>query len=174
MAEGGRAYDFSKFEDTVSFSAAAVQPQRKATPKKEKPDIVKLPRKELEKNRRPKINPIKAVFYSLVFTVVMSVLSLTIYNQVQLTELTEKIATESAALEKAKALEVELGIKMAEKMNSAEIETYARENLGMNKMTDNQVIYVNLVQEDKGEVLSQEETGNMFAKIWSTLQSWFS
>lgn len=174
MAENSRMYDFSKFEVTMGSAAPQLQPQQEE-PKKQKSaklDLVQLTKKQLEKSRRPKIHPLKAAMYTLTSLVVVTIFSWTIYNQVQLTELTEKISTESVALEKAKALEVELGIKIAEGVNAVEIEDYARNELGMAKMNDQQIYYVNMVHEDKGEVLEKSET-SFFVYIWEKIQSWF-
>ncbi|WP_099203739.1 hypothetical protein [Scatolibacter rhodanostii] len=174
MAEEKQVYDFSKFGASVGSAARQIHPQvEEREPEKKQPEVVKLPKKGLEKNRRPKLSPVKMFFYSISFAVVITVLSLTIYSQVQLTELTEQISQESYELEKAQALEVELGIKMAEKLNSAKVEQYAREELGMTKMNDSQVVYVNMVHEDKGEVL-QDTEDSFFLKIWEEIKSWFA
>lgn len=173
MAESMRAYDFERFETAAGSAAPQIPPRRtESAPEKKQPEIVRLPKKELEKSRRPKINPFKAVMMTAVFAVIAGIVSFTIYNQVQLTELTEQISQEGQSLEKAKSLEVELTMKTAEKMNRTDVEKFAREELGMAKINDSQVTYVNMVQQDKGEVL-QQDSQSVWAKLWAQIQGLF-
>ena len=80
-----------------------------------------------------------------------------VFSQVQLTELTEQINTTTTALAEQESIAVQLEMQAAEKMNTDEIEAYARETLGMEKATEGQTTYISLAQEDAGTVV-QENT----------------
>lgn len=171
MAEMLREYEFEKFGG-LEGSAARVITQPDIEVPEKKPDVVKIPKKILEKSRRPQIKPLRTIFHAAVFAAVIIAAFVLIFNYVALTELTEEISQESYTLEKAQAFEVELTMKIAEKINAADIEAYAKDDLGMVKIHEGQVRYVNMVQEDSGKVL-QEENKNIFQKIWDGITGFF-
>ena len=84
-----------------------------------------------------------------------------VYNQVQLTELTEEINTTAKQLEEAESLEIQLNMEASAQMDGAAVEQYAQEELGMSKVSGGQVTYVNVAQEDQGTVV-REATGGSF------------
>ena len=175
MANYAEAYDFSLFEERETNTVPVEVPQKRErgepAPKK---NITYLPQEELEKNRkaRPRIHPFKAIVTALCFTVIFGTVLSLIYSQVQLTELTDEISKQAKELEEAQALEVQLAMASTEQMKSSEVEKYAREQLGMNRVTEGQIVYLNLATTDKAEVL-EETRQDFFGGIVETVQSWF-
>lgn len=172
MAEMLRDYDLGKFGDIEGSAAPKMSPQTGIEIPERKPEVVRIPKKILEKSRRPQIKPLKTVFQAAIFAAALTAAFVLIFNYVAMTELTEDISQESYALEKAQALEVELTMKIAEKINAADIEAYAKDELGMMKINEGQVRYVNMVQEDAGKVL-QEEEKSFLQKMWDGIAGLF-
>lgn len=175
MANYAEAYDFSLFEErqdqTVSVEVPGRRERGETAPKR---NITYLPQDELEKNRKakPRIHPLKAVAVALCFTVIFGTVLSLIYSQVQLTELTDEIALQTKELEEAQALEVQLSMASTEQLKSSEVEEYARQQLGMSRVTEGQVFYLNLASADKAEVL-EESKQDFLGEIVDTVQSWF-
>ena len=109
----------------------------------------------------------------LCFGVVFSAVTLVVYNQVQLTELTEEINTTTKQLEEAESLEIQLNMEASAQMDGAAVEQYAQEELGMSKVSGGQVTYVNVAQEDQGTVVREATSGSFWENLWSAIQSWF-
>ena len=103
-----------------------------------------------------------------------STVTLVVYNQVQLTELTDQINTTTQQLEEAESLEVQLNMEASQQMNGSQVEEYATQELGMKKVVSDQVTYVNVAEEDQGAVVRQASGGSFLDKLWSTVVSWFA
>ncbi len=180
------AYDFSLFEehDRVQEVAASEEQvhwdntQPEGEPKREeregaRENVVELPEKELKKNTRPRKHPLRRIAAVLCFGIVFATVITVVYNQVQLTELTEQINTANQQLEEAQSLEIQLNMEASQKMNGAAVEEYVQKELGMSKVTSGQVTYVDMAQEDKGTVVRETSGDSLWEQIWSTVQSWF-
>ena len=72
------------------------------------------------------------------------------------------------------ALQVQLEMQAAALMNTDEIEAYARERLGMEKVTEGQTTYINLAQADAGKVLQDNEQPGALKSLWNSICSLFS
>ena len=180
------AYDFSLFEErhTVEERAPAedaprwdnTQPQeepRKEQREDSRENVVELPKKELEKNARPRRRPLRRLAAVLCFSVIFAAVTLVVYNQVQLTELTEQITSATKDLEEAQSVEIQLNMTASQKMDGAAVEQYAQEQLGMTKVKNSQVTYVNVAQEDQGTVVREATGGSWWGQLWSAVTSWF-
>ena len=136
--------------------------------------VVGLPKKELHKNKRPRRNPLKMAAATLCFGVILATVTTMIYNQVQLTELTEEINTAAQSLQEAESLEIQLNMEAAQEMNGTQVEEYAANELGMSKIQSGQVTYVGSSQEDQGDVLQEATQGSWMDQLWAWLQSLFA
>ena len=68
-----------------------------------------------------------------------------IFNQVQLTELTEEIDTAAQQLEESQSVYTQLQMKANANLSLATVEkSYAKENLGMRKIDQSQLVFVEL------------------------------
>ena len=174
------AYDFSLFEERSVVedipqwdNAQRVAEPQEETHQKTRENVVELPQRELEKNRKPRMNPLRRAAAVLCFGVIFATVITVVYNQVQLTELTEEINTTAKQLEEAESLDIQLNMEASAQMDGAAVEQYAQEELGMSKVSGGQVTYVNVAQEDQGTVVREATSGSFWENLWSTIQSWF-
>lgn len=174
------AYDFSLFEENSSVRETAhwdnTQPKREPEQeerKRSRENVVELPRRELEKNARPKRHPLRMLGTVLCFGIIFATVLTVVYNQVQLTELSDQISTTTKQLEEAQSLEIQLNMEASQQMDGAEVERYAQDQLGMSKISSSQVTYVDVAQEDQGTVVREASGGSLLEQLWSIIQSWF-
>ena len=168
------AYDFSLFEERSVVedipqwdNAQRVAEPQEETHQKTRENVVELPQRELEKNRKPRMHPLRRAAAVLCFGVIFATVITVVYNQVQLTELTDQINTTTQQLEEAQSTEIQLNMEASQKMNGAAVE------LGMSKVVSGQVTYVDVAQEDAGTVVRQATGDSFWEKLWSTVRSWF-
>ena len=172
MARSYEAYDFSLFEARYDNTAPA--PVREPKRQERRYDnVVELPQEELEKNRRPKRHPIRAMAAAIVFFGFVALGAAMVHSQEQLAMLTEQINTATQTLQESQSLEVQLNMRAAQTMNSSQVEAYAAQ-LGMSKVSSGQITYVNVMQQDKGTVLQTTEGGSILDRLAAKLKSLLS
>lgn len=173
------AYDLSLFEEhrAPEEPAArwdnAVPERREERPEHPRENVVELPERELKRNARPKRHPLRRLAAVLCFGVVFSTVTLVVYNQVQLTELTEQINTATKQLAEAESVEIQLNMEASQEMDGAAVEEYVQNELGMSKVSNSQISYVDAAGEDSGTVVREATGGSLWERIWSAIQSWF-
>lgn len=187
MGNIAEAYDFSLFEQReevpvrrpkvrrVAPVGNTVPAERPVSVPRQQPKkkVVRLPQEELERNRRPRRNPLKSVMsFACFFAIVLTVASL-INAQVQLVELSKDIETQSASLAAAQEAYVQMEMKTMNAINDMDVETYAKTELGMTKVTQQQVKYLGMNEGDKGEVL-MEAKAPFWERIMTGFQSLFA
>ena len=133
------AYDLSLFEEKKQKESL-------------KDNVVILPKGKLERNKRRKLNPLAALTTGILFSLGAGVVGTMIFNQVQLTELTENINVVSKQLSESESVYTQLQVNMESKFSLDRVEDYARENLQMQKAAPASVQYVTLSQGDKAQV----------------------
>lgn len=171
MANYSEAYDFSLFEERYDNTAPAVEPRRK---RDEKSNVVELPKNEPEKSTKPKRHPVRAMTAVISFCFLLALAVAIVYSQEQLAMLTEQINVATETLAESESLEVQLNMQAAQKMNGAQVEAYAADELGMSKISSGQVTYVNVAQQDKGAVLQNAEGGSLIDKLLAKLRAWLN
>ena len=170
------AYDLSLFEErrdnTVRLEALPEREPRREEQQAAREKVVELPQQG--KQKKPRRHFLRRGAAVLCFGVNFSTVTLVVYNQVQLTELTDQINTTTQQLEEAESLEVQLNMEASQQMNGSQVEEYATQELGMKKVVSDQVTYVNVAEEDQGAVVRQASGGSFLDKLWSTVVSWFA
>ena len=178
------AYDFSLFEEHGAQEAVnsgsprwdntqpLEEPRRESREKPEE-NVVELPQREQRQGKKPRRHPLRTMAAVLACGLVFSTVTMVIYNQVQLTELTEEINQTTQQLQEAESLEIQLNMEASQKMDGTAVEDYAQNQLGMSKIVSGQVTYVDSVQEDQGTVVREAGGGSLWEKLWSVIQSWF-
>ena len=163
------------YQDAFDSNAARdlnLMPERSPVELPEKRDnVVKLTDKQLRKARMQGISPLRSVLSVVSVVLVFALLTFYIYGQVQLTELTENINNQKAQLAQLESVEIQLHMKAMADINVSEIETYARNELQMEPVNQNQITYISLTNQDVGEVIDGGSS-NIFESIWSFLTSW--
>lgn len=163
------AYDFEAFERPLHTDEVKAEEN-----KARKAKITHLTDSELRRSHRRNANALRAVLSLCCVMVVLSAIGAIVFGQVQLTELTAEINSVNNELAEQKSLSVQLEMQAASLMNTDEIETYVRERLGMEKVTEGQTTYINLAQEDTGTVLQDNKQPGMLESIWNSICSLFS
>lgn len=126
--KGNVAYDISLFE-TKTLS---------------KNNVLKLPRTELRKDL-VKLKKVSFRFKVLAFfTFFVVTLSMMVFNQMQLTELTDKIRLKSQELEEKKSYYTQLEVKHSKNYSTQSLEDYAENKLNMHKTDASSLEYINL------------------------------
>lgn len=174
MAGRAQAYDFSLFEANYDNTVPVREPRREQPVRKPRENVVELPQKELERNARPKLRPLRAVIAVAAFCGFLALAAAMVYSQEQLAVLTEQINSATQQLEESQSLEVQLNMQAAQKMNGSQVENYAVSQLGMSKITSGQVTYVNVAQQDKGTVVRSTDGGSPLDKVLSAIRRLFA
>ena len=153
------AYDISVFEDENL--------ENQDLHKKNK--VVKIPKKKIEQAKRRKRNPLKLTVSFLFSAVVVAVVGMIIYSQVQLTELNQKISEAQETLENSQSEYTQMQMNVDAKYTTSIIEEYAQDKLGMTKANSSQKEFVDLSSGDKTKVIEKEDKS-----IFDTIVDWIS
>ena len=143
------AYDFARFE-----------PERKQSVAVEKKTEIKVVKKTARR-----ASPAKII---VMLAVVLAIASMMIYNQVVLTELGDQTTTLNAELEKLQSEKIQKSTELESQMSLKNIEEYAVNNLGLVKMDQSQVEYVDLESGNKVEVKQQQDDS-----FWGSIKQVF-
>lgn len=134
-------------------------------PKQTKRELREVPKKKTGKKRR--LRPaVTASFAAVVLTVVYILIC-----QMQLTQLTAEVTAQTERLDELTAESVSLSSKKTYNLNMDEIEQYAVTNLGMVKMDNAQIEYVELVNPD---TVTVKDSGVSLSSLFSGLVRSFS
>jgi cell division protein FtsL len=142
ISEKNLAYDLSLFE---------VNPKEQ----KYRDNIVKLPEHEAGKKTKQRSTTAMLGVCSLAISV--SILGMTVYNQVQLSELTSEIYITRKCLNDSHSEYNRLKIKLESQLTPEDMEKYSIENLGMKRVDDEQIEYISLSETDKAEIEADEK-----------------
>ena len=153
------AYDISVFEDENL--------ENQDLHKKNK--VVKIPKKKIEQAKRRKRNPLKLTVSFLFSAVVVAVVGMIIYSQVQLTELNQKISEAQETLENSQSEYTQMQMNVDAKYTTSIIEEYAQDKLGMTKANRSQKEFVDLSSGDKAKIVEKEDKS-----IFDTIVDWIS
>lgn len=175
MALSSEAYDFSLFDTRYDNTAPAKEPKHEPEHEhRHHTTVIELPHEELEKNRKPKANPMRMLGLALVFTFFIVLGVAMVHSQNQLAVLTEQINAATQTLEESQSLEVQLNMRAAQTMSASDVEQYAEKQLGMSKVNSGQITYVNVAQQDKGTVLQDAEGGSVIDRLFARMKSWLA
>ena len=159
LKSSNNAYDISVFEDENL--------ENQDLHKKNK--VVKIPKKKFEQAKRRKRNPLKLTVGFLFSAVVVAVVGMIIYSQVQLTELNQKISEAQETLENSQSEYTQMQMNVDAKYTTSIIEEYAQDKLGMTKANNSQKEFVDLSSGDKAKVVEKEGKS-----IFDTIVDWIS
>ncbi len=174
MANRSEAYDFSLFEPHYGNTVPARQPKREQPERAPRKNVVELPKKELEKNAKPKRHPLRAAATVVSFAIFAAIAVGMVYSQEQLAMLTEQINAANQTLAESQSLEVQLNMQAFQAMNGAQVEDYALNQLGMTKIASGQVMYVNAAQKDRGTVVQSADDDSALDKLLAAIRSLFA
>lgn len=143
LGEKNTAYDISIFEEHKYKNI-------------KKDNILEIPRKRVRENKINKIN-IKTVLFSvLTFSFGVAVIGAILFNQVQLTEITEATSQAEKLLEESKSENTQLQMKLKEKFSPEKVTYHAKNDLLMEQTNPCQIEYFKLSSGDKAEILQNK------------------
>lgn len=142
------AYDFSLFETVEKQQKKTVEPIKLAPVSVAKTGV-----------------PLKVI---LMIAMVLGVCLMFLYSKVVLSELTTKISEETTALQSALSINSALQSELDAEVATKNVEDYAINELGLQKVLSTQEEYVNVNLGDMTEV-AQKDDGNLFVAV----KDWF-
>lgn len=155
------AYDFSRFEEKPKQPVDAEAP---------KDNILEMPKEQLQKNTklRKRLRTLRVTVTCMGLAVMFGISCFLVFGQVQLTELTETITDVTQQLEESQSLETQLQMNLDSQTSLAKIESVAAGNLGMTRVSQNQMNYIGISEGDKGEIIT-EVNHNWLVSAWNSL-----
>ncbi len=107
----------------------------------------------------------KTIAYVAVFFVgIVSIL----FNQIAITELTNEVSKKTGELEQLENEYRMLSAELESSVALSNIETVISRDLGMAKLNDDQITYINLSDGDTKTL--PEGSGGLFANVWNSIQ----
>lgn len=163
MAQYGRynAYDFERFEPkTVSTQSTApkIRPKQNEKPRIRLVEKPKLTAAQVR--RQSHLAGVKAFKIFSIAAAILLFMALVIYSRVQLDEINRDINAIDNTIKTAKSDTVRLNMALDSEVSIDKVENYALNNLGMVKVQDYQVVYIDLSTEDavvKSGINNQEK-----------------
>ena len=140
LGERNTAYDISVFEERKYID-------------ERKNNIVELPERNAKINKKNKSNVITVLFTALTFSLSVAIVGTILFNQVQLTEITDKMSKVEKQLEESKSENTQLQMKVKEKFSPEKVTYHAKNDLSMKKTNPSQVEYFSLESGDKAEII---------------------
>ncbi len=116
-----------------------------------------------------KISAKNVVKWAATFSVALVMFGSTLFNQLQLNELNNNIRTATTQLERSRSEYIQLEMAAASRLTLEEVERYAVDVLGMQKMQNNQLLYIRTNEDDK--IIAYDDSADT---VWGKIQSWFS
>ena len=168
--ENNAALDLGFFRDNT----APKLPEKDKTKHKQNDNkVVTIPREDIFKIRRRKHNPLKLFVGCAAACIITIIVATVIVGRVQLTELNQQIITAEQELRDAKSTYTQNEMAIQSKLSTNEIESYAKDKLGMSKAENAQKEFVSLSTGDKAEI-SENAEQNFFQKIVNAITGLWS
>ena len=136
--------------------------------------VALTPNKKLQKmeRRRARVQAVlNAVFTTLAAGAIVTVLTLLVTTQVQLTEINSSINTQQSRLDELKSEQTRLEAELAQKLSAQSVDEYAQQQ-GMTAVEGSQIHYItrdNTVEEEPAE-----SPANWWEALLDSLSNFFS
>ena len=153
------SYNFDRFEPKI-VTTSSVAPEIRRTPEK-KPQlklVEKTKRTAAQIQQETNAATKKAIKIVAVAVVILLFMSMAIYSRVQLDEVNREISSVENKMELAKSDTIRLNNELNAMISINNVEDFAANQLGMVKVQDYQVVYVDLSAEDQVVMANGEST----------------
>lgn len=168
--QGAEAYDFSLFEPRNESAARQIQPQYE--PEEAKPQLRLLTGGKTQLDIQRKNKASKLISVILCCAVFFSLIVVSISGSVKGAELTSQINAKQTEIKNAQSENVRLSAAVDGMFSISNVETYATDVLGMKKMENYQIRYVDLSTAD--QVLYSGADSAETAGFMSRIAAYFS
>lgn len=150
-------------EDSVAYDLSLFEEKCLEVPRV-KSNVVEFSQRDVSK-RKIKVERIFAIKVALSAVLVSTILAVVIYSQVQLTEITERLALKAKQLEEQRSIYTQLNMKSESELSLKTIEEYAQNSLNMRRMDPSQAEYISISSADKAQILNKAEKKGILDKI---------
>jgi len=153
------SYNFDRFEPRIVTTSSAA-PEIRRTPEK-KPQlklVEKTKRTAAQIQQEANAASLKAVKIFAIAVVILLFMSMAIYSRVQLDEVNREISSVENKMELAESDTIRLNNELNAMVSINNVEDFAANKLGMVKVQDYQVVYVDLSTDDQVVVADGEAT----------------
>lgn len=151
-------YNYDRNEKVVSYNSSAA-PKVKPEPQK-KPQLELVQKKKLTAQQMRYQSALEAKRTIKVMAVAVSIMmfmAVSIYSRIQLDEINREISAVENQIELAKSDAVKLNNELNAVVSIDNVEEYAVNELGMEKVQDYQVEYIDMSSSDRVEVANGED-----------------
>ncbi len=156
---GYKSYNIEQFEPRMVTNSNAAPKMKPAPQKRPQLELVKKPRPNATQVRNE--TQLAARQAKKIFIIAMTILmfmAMVIYSRVQLDEINRDISNKENAIELAQSDSIKLNNTLSSMVSINNVEEYAANVLGMVKVQDYQVVYVDLSSSDSVVVANGEQT----------------
>lgn len=153
-----KSYNIEQFEPRMVSTSNAAPKMKPAPQKRPQLELVKKPRPNATQVRNE--TQLAARQAKKIFVIAMTILmfmAMVIYSRVQLDEINRDISNKENAIELAQSDSIKLNNALSSMVSINNVEEYAANVLGMVKVQDYQVVYVDLSSSDSVVVANGEQ-----------------
>lgn len=153
-------YNIELFEPAAPRNTSTAP---KIKPNNSRPNlrVVEKPRMSAAQVRAQNALALRKIFRIVgVAAICLLFLGVVIYSTLQLDEINRDIASVDKAMNIAKSEKVRLDMELNSIISLDKVENYAANTLGMSKVQDHQVVYIDLSSSDRVLMASGKETDN--------------
>lgn len=152
MAQYNRysSYDFERFEPKTAVQGSAAPAYKPKTEQKPQIRLVEKPKiSKAQLKAQSRAAGFKAAKIFVIATVILCFMAAVIYSRVQVDEITRDISSMETKIKNAQSDSVKLDTELNSMMSIDKVEEIAVNELGMVKVQDYQVVYVDLSSQDR-------------------------
>ncbi len=154
------SYNFDRFEPRVVTNSSAAPKIQKQPQNKPQLKLLEKPRKTAQQiKEETSASTRKLVKISIIAIVFLLFMSAMIYSRVQLDEVNREISSVENKIELAQSDQIRLNNELNAMVSINNVEDFAANQLGMIKIQDYQVVYVDLSTQDSIVVVNGEQAG---------------
>lgn len=153
------SYDFDRFEPRIVTTSSAAPEIRRSPEKKPQLKLVQQTKRTAAQIKQETNEAtLKAVKIFAVAIAILLFMSMAIYSRVQLDEVNRKISSVENKIELAQSDTIRLNNELNAIVSMNNVEDFAANKLGMVKVQEYQVVYVDLSTEDQVVMTDGEAT----------------
>lgn len=156
---GYKSYNIEQFEPRVASTSNAAPKMKPAPQKRPQLELVKKPKPsaaQVRQEAQASARQARKIF-AIAVTILMF-MAMVIYSRVQLDEINRDINSVEYSIELAQSDTIKLNNALSSMVSINNVEDYAANVLGMVKVQDYQVVYVDLSASDSVVVANGEQT----------------
>ena len=158
--QNGNAYTYNRNAKIIAYNGSAAPKMRPAPQRRPNLELVQKTRKTAAQVRQQTAadtkRAIKVMFISIAILMFMAI---AIYSRVQLDEINREIKSVEKKIELAESDSIKINNELNSIVSINNVEDYAANQLGMVKVQDYQVVYVDLSADDYVAKVNGKDTG---------------